>query len=475
MSTRPHRFGTTLLAFLSLAAGCVGQVTSGQAPPGSEPADADPGAPPESDAGGDPTGESTRLALAKVAITALPGASEGAGLEGTFVAGSIVPTVGTAPSLSNSVLSAVPGAPPKPLFVGANRPMDAVLVGLAGHDGYFEVAAGGHSTIGLDVVTQASAALGPVTLVIAVRNGQNVSETSTVQLFVDDHRFVAAGDLENHDSDGSNIADLFGAYLEGKAGHPATPVQVLDGTDNNQIIVDGVKGPSGTQPTGHREVVWDGVPEALRNRPDFNPEFFDRQDQGTAGVRGGIVFRSTGAGQEVNDAFAGAIPDAALVGPPANENAPVGGDFSNIASVYSGNLLAFTQSASFAPLGSTTTEITFRVPGSQDRAVVHGLGIVFSSVDKPNSSYVEYFDEAGNVVAKIFSPVQDQGRFPFEGPAIAERFSYTFVGYNDASKRIARVVVVSGDVPVDEAQGDFPAIPGDVAIFDDVYYSEPEL
>jgi len=126
--------------------------------------------------------------------------------------------VGTAPALSNSVLSAVPGAPPKPLFVGANRPMDAVLVGLAGHDGYFEVPAGGHSTVGLDVVTQATAGLGEVTLVIAVRNGQNVSETSTVQLFVDDHRFVAAGDLENHDSDGSNIADLFGAYLEGKAG-----------------------------------------------------------------------------------------------------------------------------------------------------------------------------------------------------------------------------------------------------------------
>jgi hypothetical protein len=475
MSAPQNRLGTTLLAFLSLAAGCVGQVTSGQAPPGDDSADADPGTSPGDDAGTAPGGESTKLTLAKVAITALPGASEGAGVEGAFVAGSIVPTVGTAPALSNSVLSAVPGAPPKPLFVGANRPMDAVLVGIGGRDGYFEVPAAGHSTIGLDVVTAAGAAGGEVTLLIAVRNGQNVSETSTVQLFLDAHRFVAAGDLENHDSDGSNIADLFGAYLEGKAGNPATPVQVLDGTDNNQIIIDGVKGPSGTQLTGHREVVWDGVPEALRNKENFNPEFFDRQDQGAAGVRGGIIFKSSGAGQEVNDAFAGAVPDAALVGPPANENAPVGGDFSNVASVYSGNLLAFTQSASFAPLGSTTTEITFRVPGSQTPAVVHGLGIVFSSVDKPNSSYVEYFDEANNVVAKIFSPVQDRGKFPFEGPAIAERFSYTFVGFNDPSKRIARVVVVSGDVPVDEAQGDFPDIQGDVVIFDDVYYSEPGL
>jgi hypothetical protein len=472
MSARPLCFGTSLLAFLSLAGGCVGQVTSSQAPPG-DLADADPGAPSESDASIPEGGDSTKVALAKVGITALPGASEGAGLEGTFVDGNIVPTLGTAPSLSNSVLSAVPGAPPKPLFVGANRPMDAVLVGVAGHAGYFEIAAGGNSTIGLDVVTQANAPLGVVTLVIAVKNGTNVSETSTVQLFVDPHRFVAAGDLENHDSDGTNIADLFGAYLEGKAGNPATPVQVLDGTDNNQIIIGGVKGPSGTQLTGHREVVWDGVPEALRNKDNFNPEFFDRQDAGAAGVRGGIIFKSGGVGQEVNDAFAGALPDAALVGPPANENAPVGGDFSNLSSAFSGNLLAFTQSAAFAPLGSTSTEITFRVPGSTTPATVHGLGIVFSSVDKANSSYVEYFDEAGGVVAKIFSPVQDKGRFPFEGPAIAERFSYTFVGFNDASKRIARVVVVSGDVPIDEAQDDFPASPGDVVIFDDVYYSEP--
>jgi hypothetical protein len=353
--------------------------------------------------------------------------------------------------------------------------MDAVLVGLADHRGYFEVAAGGRSTIGLDVVAKLDAPLGFVTLVVAVKNGPNISQTTTVQYFIDPHRFIAAGDLENHDSDGSNIADLFGAYLEGKAGHPATPVQVLDGTDNNQIIVDGVKGPSGSQLTGHREVVWDGVPEALRNKDNFNPNFFDRQDNGAAGVRGGIVFESTGVGQQVNDALAGAVPDAALVGPPLNENAAVGGDFSNISTAFSGNLLSFTQSASFAPIGSTTTEMTFHVPGSTEPAVVHGMGIVFSSVDKPNTSYVEYFDEAGSSVAKIFAPVQSKGRFPFEGPAVPERFSYSFVGFQDDRVRIAKVVVVSGDVPIDQAQNDFPDAQGDVVIFDDVYYSEPRL
>lgn len=477
MSKR-NRPGILILSFLTLPAlgGCTGLITSGQVPPGGgddTTADADTSGAADASppAGGTPTSQ----ALLAVSITALPGASEGAGVAGSYVDAELVPGIGTAPALSNSVLSAVPGSPPKPLFVGANRPMDAVLVGLADHRGYFEVPAGGRSTIGLDVVARLDAPLGFVTLVVAVKNGPNISQPTTVQYLIDPHRFIAAGDLENHDSDGSNIADLFGAYLEGKAGHPATPVQVLDGTDNNQIIVDGVKGPSGSQLTGHREVVWDGVPEVLRNKEDFNPSFFDRQDQGAAGVRGGIVFKSSGVGQEVNDALAGAVPDAALVGPPLNENAAIGGDFSNLSTAFSGNLLSFTQSASFAPIGSNTTELTFHVPGSLEPAVIHGLGIVFSSVDKPNSSYVEYFDEVGNSVAKIFAPVQAKGRFPFEGPAVPERFSYSFVGFEDDGARIARVVVVSGDVPVDQAQSDYPDAQGDVVIFDDVYYSEPRL
>src|SRR5439155_25410857 len=132
-------------------------------------------------------------------------------------------------------------------------------------------------------------------------------------------------------------------------------------------------------------VVWDGVPEALRNLGTFNPSFFDRLDAGTAGVRGGIVFTATGGtGEEVNDALGGQIPDPATVGPPTNKNAALGGDFSNLNPMYAGDLLAFTQSAQFAPLGTVQTDVTFHVAGSALPAVVDGLGVVFSSVDKEN-------------------------------------------------------------------------------------------
>ncbi len=471
MSTQTRLALSLSLLFLASASGCVGQIT--QEPPGlgGNAADADPG--DQADAAL-PPGQPASKTFLKVAVTALPGASNSAGLEGTFVAGDLQPGLTRAPALSNTVLSSVPGTPPKPIFVGQGQPMDAVLVAIEGHTGYYDVPAGGNPTIALDLVTQINAPLGTVKVLVATRSGLTISQTASIELIIDPHRFVAAGDLDNHDSDDSNVADLFGTFLEGKAGNPPAPTQVEDGEDNNQIIINGVKGPSGPLATGHREVVWDGVPEVLRNKSNFKAEFFDRQDNGAAGVRGGIIFTAlNGSGQEVNDALGGATPDPATVGPPTNQNAAIGGDFSNINPNFAGNLLSFTQSASFAPLGTTTTEITFHVAGSQQKGIIHGMGIVFSSVDKPNTSYVEYFDESGNSIAKIFAPVQSHGPFPFEGPQVPDKFSYSFVGYNDLNARIAKVHVVNGDIAVDAASSDFPLGLNDVVVFDDVYYSEP--
>src|SRR5690349_7599195 len=56
--------------------------------------------------GGSTTPTST---FSKVAITSLPGASQNAGIEGTYVTGTIPAGTRGAPALSNSVLSAVPG------------------------------------------------------------------------------------------------------------------------------------------------------------------------------------------------------------------------------------------------------------------------------------------------------------------------------------------------------------------------------
>jgi hypothetical protein len=421
--------------------------------------------------------ESVNRVLQKVAITTLPGASPNAGAAGVFVGRRIRFGNGTAPALSNSVVSAFPGAPAKPLFVGQAAAFDTVIVAVRGQSGHFEVPAANNKIVGLDLVPPASSHNRVVTVLVATKSGGVISAPTPLRLFINNRVFLAAGDLQNHDmaeGGSSDIADLFASFLEGTQGFPPVPTHVLNSHDNNLDVVNGVKGPSGPVPTGHREILWDGVPETLRNQTNFNAQFFNRSDTGTSGVRGGIVFQPNGGtGEEVNDTLAGVIPNPATVGPPTNPQAPLGGDFSNINPKFAGNLLSFTQSAQFAPLGTVVTDITFNVAGSNTPGVVKGLGIVFSSVDREGATTVEYFDEQGNRVAKLFAPVQSQGPFPFPGPVSPDKFPYSFVGFLDPTLRIAHVRVTTGEVPLDQASDDLPNGPGDVVAFDDVYYAEP--
>lgn len=463
-----YRFQYSMLfASLVLALGC----DTGTAPSSNASPDAAPNM-PAPDAG--PSSMPART-LSRVAVTALPGASTNAGVEGAWVKADFPAGTLGAPALSNTALSAVPGTPPKPLFVRDAAGFNSVLVGVRGEYGYYQIALDDSVVVGLDLVVSQMAQKGEATVLVATSNGAEVSAPTTLTLLVDPHVFVAAGDLDLHDSSGSNIADLFGTFLEGHQGSPPAPTQVLDSHNNNADVVGGVKGPPGPAPTGHREVVWDGVPETLRNQPTFNPSFFDRSNTGTAGVRGGIIFTAVGGtGSQVNDAFGGAVPDPTLVGPPLHANATLGGDFSNFNVHYAGNLLSFTQSAQFAPLGTVTTDLTFHVAGSATPGVVSGAGIVFSSVDKANVTYLEFFDEVGNSIARVYSPAQSHGPFPYPGPAVADKISYSFVGYYDPAARIARVRVVNGEVPINMGAEDLPIGTQDVVSFDDVYYSEPQ-
>lgn len=434
----------------------------------------DPDAPTTADG---PAATDLRSVLSAANVTTLPGASPNAGATGTFSPDAVAPGTGSAPKLSNTVLSAIPGAPPKILFVGQDTPFDSVIVSIDGLTGSFEVPAARNPVIGLDLVTAAGAPHGQVTVHIATRAGVTTSAASTVTLLVDPHVVIAAGDLENHDTDGTNIADLFGAVLEGLQGAPAAPRQITDGTNNNDEIVGGVKGFAGSRPFGHREIVWDGVPETLRNVGTFKAAFFDRQAGGAAGVQGGAIFTPVGGtGEMVDDAYVGVKPDPATFGPPTHDNAPLGGDFSDVNPAFGGNLISFTQDATFAPLGTTITDVTFHVASTSQPAVISGMGVVFISVDDEQASSIELFDESNASIAKVVVPPRSLGPFPFGGPieSAPDAIPFSFAGYVDRSARIARVRITSGAIPVDLATlNDSPGTP-DVVVLDDIYYGEPK-
>ena len=103
MSFRASLYSFTLAILTASSAACV--ATVGSAP--SEPPDATPGS-------GDPGTGANSDTLYKVAITSLPGASPNAGIVGVYKPTQANFGTGTAPALSNSWLSAIPGAPPKP-------------------------------------------------------------------------------------------------------------------------------------------------------------------------------------------------------------------------------------------------------------------------------------------------------------------------------------------------------------------------
>src|SRR5262249_5892846 len=130
---------------------------------------------PGADGGGSgpPPGGSSDL-FSRVGITALPGASAAAGLDGVWKTHDLGPGSGQAPALTNSVLSALPGAPPKPLFVGQTAPFDKVLVAVQGQHGYFAVPANQNQVVALDLVTLPTAAVGKVTLQVATKTNDTI-------------------------------------------------------------------------------------------------------------------------------------------------------------------------------------------------------------------------------------------------------------------------------------------------------------
>jgi hypothetical protein len=121
---------------------------------------------------------------------------------------------------------------------------------------------------------------------------------------------------------------------------------------------------------------------------------------------------------------------------------------------------AFSNQKFFAPLGSSITDIEFRIPGTDDVACVPAFGAIFMDVDRGGQSFMEVALTDGSV-RKFMVPVQ---------PVRNKGFS--FVGVRLASGCIVSVRLNSGDHPVDTVSIPFP-FPDGVAI-DDFIYGEPQ-
>jgi hypothetical protein len=217
-------------------------------------------------------------------------------------------------------------------------------------------------------------------------------------------------------------------------------------------------GNNGPQPSGRREINWDG----------------GGADNTTAPVTPFNVFLNTRGGQFTTR------------GEGLSQAPPADGDDGGLAVLFNnptyGDIFStFSPLRLFTPVGSNITNAFFFIPGANPTnpepgtkpnspAVVSGFGAVFTDVDQPDgsrsgrssndraSTLLEYFDAGGKSIFSSFVPAS-----PGDG-------SLSFFGIVFPDARIARVRITTGNaIPGPDDEGG-----RDIVMMDDFFYGEPQ-
>jgi hypothetical protein len=189
----------------------------------------------------------------------------------------------------------------------------------------------------------------------------------------------------------------------------------------------------GQQVAGRREVNWDGVPAEFTNTDDFPNDFFN-----TTSPRG-LFYNRTGHGLEVSDrGFTDVNPD------------------------YQGEFNTFSAAKLFAPAGGNVVDVRFRVAGSNTKAAVTGIGVVFCDVDKLGSTTMELRGEHGDELGTFKVPVRTDER------------GLSFLGVMFSSPKISRVIITTGDRRLRDDELDVTAGGRhDLVVMDNFLFGEP--
>jgi hypothetical protein len=190
---------------------------------------------------------------------------------------------------------------------------------------------------------------------------------------------------------------------------------------------------------GRREVNWDGVPANLTNANNFPFDFFGSANAADAnGRKRGLIMTNTGTSFRVDST-----------------------DFSEVEPSYADQFNRFSPKRLFVYMGNTTTECTFKVPGSATDAFIKGFGVIFNDVDDANSSSIEFFN--GSKSLGVFkAPQSPSGQF-------------SFLGVYFPDEKVTKVKIISGNGLL--AAGTKDVSSGgtkDLVVMDDFLYDEPK-
>jgi len=190
---------------------------------------------------------------------------------------------------------------------------------------------------------------------------------------------------------------------------------------------------------GRREINWDGVPDQLLSTP-LPSNFFNAVEVGAPASRQrGLIYTPDGGGSfEVSKT-----------------------NFSEVNAAAAGQFGAFSGQQTFSNISSNLWDVGFEVAGQPIAASVKGFGIVFSDVDLPNNSFLEFFNGDKNL-----------GRFYV--PAHDGNSSFSFLGVYFKNERVTKVKVSHGNGILNSGEKDISTGGAkDIVIMDDFLYDEP--
>jgi hypothetical protein len=191
---------------------------------------------------------------------------------------------------------------------------------------------------------------------------------------------------------------------------------------------------------GRREINWDGGGGVDVSTAPVTP--FDV----FLNTRGA---RFTTAGTGLTQAPPSGGPEGGLAGLAGN-------------ATYATTFGTFSALRLFAPLGSNVTNGDFSLPGTAGAvdATVSGFGAVFTDVDLPDTTQIQYFDADGGLL-----------RTEFVEPGTGDA-SLSFLGVVfDEGERVGSVRITTGNTAL--GPNDDPTQGVDVVAMDDFLYGEP--
>jgi hypothetical protein len=134
-------------------------------------------------------------------------------------------------------------------------------------------------------------------------------------------------------------------------------------------------------------------------------------------------------------------------------------NFANVNPEATSQFSSFSGDKTFANISSSLWDVEFQVAGKTEAAFVKGFGIVFTDVDQPNSTSMEFFSEEHSL-GKFFVPAKNGSNF-------------SFLGVYFKNEKVTRISVAH-DSHLDKGQKDISDNgPADLVIMDNFLWNEP--